>query len=57
MSELPKVIEAILKRAEFLKRNEVPMSEGHPNQIFIQAELEALVGLTKAKRLLSDRLK
>lgn len=52
-----KVVEQILHRAEFLKKLRAPMIEGHPNRIVIQAELEALVGLTKAKRLLSDRLK
>ena len=52
-----KEVEQILHRAEFLKKLRAPMNEGHPNRIHIQAELEALVGRTKAKRLLSDRLK
>ena len=47
-------IDKIIKRAKFLKDNDVKMSDGHPNLIFIQAELESLVGLEKAKTLLSE---
>ena len=44
-------IEAVVKRAQFLKRNNVEMSSGHPNRLFITAELESIVGLDEAERL------
>jgi|TARA_R110000824_G_scaffold88064_2_gene216676 hypothetical protein len=44
-------IEAVVKRAQFLKRNNVEMSSGHPNRLFIKAELESIVGLDEAERL------
>ena len=47
-------IDKIIKRAKLLKDNDVKMSDEHPNLIFIQAELESLVGLDKAKTLLSE---